>query len=547
MSKNNTGYQSQTNAMRSFELKRQHSRPTLIYILTPYNYTKASYTSSTNTAYCVISYYDWEEDDLKKKLFTIFKRSMNSRRKEVLICSSIEDDEDQIDAAAFVNVSRLLNGVISDFVAQKLTTSSTLQIIHEAIDLRNVVVNKDDFLPKVENIYKWRNGVTCKAGCLFADFVFMAGSTYTTALFERNREGTAENFKYRCTYDPIESLKIEQGPLKLEDNWWFNEWVKPEAPVCAFGRLTQQSTTCWWNTIMNTLMLTDESADILVENWEKLPNKDRFRLQAITLKTCPMMNMPMHDFLYVLINQILVLGIKPREANGDISSAGAWHAYNAILPNKRMPFSFFRTPKNVPLIGKFPFYVSSKKGSAHNPVPASSTYMYAQVALFPVLRAVMTIGQQYNIISTTCVEQRGIQKTGEFDWTYNRRNRHLSCKEHDGWSKFSHPRLVFIVPTFASFMTFCDNRRSAEQITINGNRYILKSAGLYYSMHYVAGLTCDHNGISERYIYDSNNFLTTDNWPSGLTPKYTAVSQEYRADKTVRYKGVAYQMYVAVN
>ena len=65
---------------------------------------------------------------------------------------------------------------------------------------------------------------------------------------------------------------------KLTDLWWFKWYFN--VPLCAFGRLTQSTGTCWCNTILNILTLTQNIKNLLITKWNLLDDEKKTEIST---------------------------------------------------------------------------------------------------------------------------------------------------------------------------------------------------------------------------------------------------------------------------
>ena len=66
----------------------------------------------------------------------------------------------------------------------------------------------------------------------------------------------------------------------LEDTWWYKYYFN--IPVCAYGRLSQSSGTCWCNAVINIILLTPVIYELFLEKFNKLNLEQQNRIKKIT-------------------------------------------------------------------------------------------------------------------------------------------------------------------------------------------------------------------------------------------------------------------------
>ena len=117
----------------------------------------------------------------------------------------------------------------------------------------------------------------------------------------------------------------------LKNVWWLNKYLS--VPSCAAGRLLQISGTCWYNTTLNALMLTQRVRQVFAGIWHASPPEYKTKIENFgTLETCPMKNMLLKDMLHFLIYHLVVKGdkIKARKDNTVIDMAGSVKAMSEL-------------------------------------------------------------------------------------------------------------------------------------------------------------------------------------------------------------------------
>ena len=104
--------------------------------------------------------------------------------------------------------------------------------------------------------------------------------------------------------------------------------------------------------------------------------------------------------------------------------------------------------------------------------------------------------------------------------------------------------IILIFPKYKSGTM----KKAPLSITFNNTKYNLESAAIELPNHAICGITC--NG--KRYIYDSNNILTEDNWHNGCLTNYYKEHQlkfESTVDNVhykdgIQFQGFSYVIYV---
>jgi hypothetical protein len=63
-------------------------------------------------------------------------------------------------------------------------------------------------------------------------------------------------------------METNEEIVEPEQTWWYKYYFS--IPPCAYGRLSQSSGTCWLNTVLNIIFLTQPIAEILVAKYKTL-------------------------------------------------------------------------------------------------------------------------------------------------------------------------------------------------------------------------------------------------------------------------------------
>lgn len=104
------------------------------------------------------------------------------------------------------------------------------------------------------------------------DLKFIPNHQYT------ERYSIDDKYFYARGYDNSNSAP------NLEHQWWYKWYMN--VPLCASNRLRQLSGTCWFNTAINTLLLTPYILNIIIDNFNKNGQKYIEEIAAIPFNTC---------------------------------------------------------------------------------------------------------------------------------------------------------------------------------------------------------------------------------------------------------------------
>ncbi len=154
------------------------------------------------------------------------------------------------------------------------------------------------------------------------DMQYLTFYPYTYNFYEFNYlEGGKNNTKFSKEFvfnfinfvNVNEDKKKEKPPLYLGDIkeiWWYKYYF--EKSICSYGRLLQSSGTCWCNTLLNILFLTDSFRKILINSYYSKKRKD------IKLKDFVGSKYGLEDLFFALVNNILIKKQKAYVHYGDI-------------------------------------------------------------------------------------------------------------------------------------------------------------------------------------------------------------------------------------
>lgn len=280
----------------------------------------------------------------------------------------------------------------------------------------------------------------------------------------------------------------------LKDRWWYLIFVSQE-PVCARNRLIQTTGTCWWNTSMNILILTDSIAALLRIVWSELPQGYKDEIEGISLESCPLPSMSLRDFLFVLINQVVIKDERAKPSQKNFSEIGAGYTRSAY--DREFAFKE-KVGLGDSRAGLHTFMDANEGGNTGAGLEVCLPELFVRGPHFNVI--------QYDDYHEDLKEE--MRETRTLTWSHtvikNRNDQKL-------WKAFPHPLIVMFVQT--ERIPWCP-----LTVKINSAVYTLESAGLDMTFdnevganHAIAGLTC-HSPTMVRYVFDPNNFLATDDW-----------------------------------
>lgn len=457
-----------------------------------------------------------ETATLLDRVAQILNESMaNKNRRTLIICTSRGFNTS---STKTMDVSGVINDALSTFMSSTKESLKNLSVIHETQDLAHVIysigVGAKSRVRSIHNIFFRPDDESIALGSYFAGLDLLSRSTSITLSFNRSntlelKNGHTVSFRFMPIPDPKKASTV------LEEQWWFHAIVN--IPTCADGRMTQLSGSCWWNALMNALLLTEGTATLMRASWNRVSEEDRKAWENTTLDNCPMMSMKLPQFLHILINQILIKGNRAANWQGDFISYGALLTYNAIsnqhAADDRGRDVYFK---------RIAEYLKTTKNKAYNMYRDGGR---SEQAIVPIAALLFIKGVEYNIIDMPQPWQMSkkaslMASSPTFRWN--------SADESDAdktWKDHPHPPVVFILDAAGQG----GNKPCQEVIFVNDSEYSLVSAVLDVVVrktgvgagHVIAGLTCQNDGKMERYTYDSNNRITMDDWTKGHAPFFT--------------------------
>ncbi len=248
----------------------------------------------------------------------------------------------------------------------------------------------------------------------------------------------------------------------VTDTWWYRYFNRTMS--CARGRVLQFRGTCWFNTILNTMLLTP-------------PLKSYLKAKLSTYSESYAPYIKDGIFSYTVPESIVLLGM---EASYDDVEPHYLHLRRTLAPNLfSEPFkAFFYARLNSSL------YLDDKC-LLHLSKLLNPTTIDAGKSRF--------IRYLFDILSI------------EYDY-FEIENKSL----HDFDEDFVPSIIEFLNNSTKQFalisrLIYCGK----YSIPLHTNNYHLESAGLASINHSIIGLHCN----SIPYIYDSNNIIAPSNWP----------------------------------
>lgn len=316
-------------------------------------------------------------------------------------------------------------------------------------------------------------------------------------------EGNKGEVRLQNSRKSLNMIRLPQDEILAHDDsiygqWWYRLFNK--VPLCADGRLIQTQGTCWWNASANMLMLTDTIAALLKLTWSTLPSKYQDCIGQIGLDSCPNRNISPTDFMYVLINQIVIQGSRALDKEVDFSSDAAGLFYNVTTKHRKaMNASYQVTKKQTSAANAYKLLQVDGGNSMHS---------------FEVfMKTLLKVGRHYNILFSPHETVDKDNPHFKYDIEPNIiEDRFVVMPEFlHLWREFPYPQILILNTAFPP------SRGLPSEISVNRHMYDLEAASMMmqsekFSDHVVAGLTCHNASKSTRYIFDSNNIIAINDW-----------------------------------
>lgn len=461
-----------------------------------------------------IKYTNLEREELSDVLPTILMESTDTNRSFgrtlLVFCFGIQEfTKDFVD---------LVESIIKDFHAQHSDISLNNITIYNAVESPGTALTKQlhkSAVRKVVNV-----------------ILLDEGPEYNIAMFKFGETNYSDN----TTIHMISHVDIPRARYSADTSfvqnyiysqWWYMLFTK--TPLCADGRLIQTQGTCWWNASANILILTDTIATMLKTAWLELPIKYKNCINGISLDSCPSKNIPPIDFMYVLVNQIVVKGNRALDKSVDFSSDGSALFSDVIKKDvRKLDDRDYQTEK------KKTGMADSYKRLALNGGSLIHAFMVFMTSLF-------TRGPDFNNLLWVDRLEDPVGDDLIRKFIFNPESMDvIGAGWLPTWKEFPYPQLVILNTQFAPVLVAIP-----LEITVNGHVYDLEAAGIEIASdkvpdHVIAGLSCHTASKTQRYVFDSNNITSYDDWtqlvPENRFPGYgedreDIIAQNIKANK----------------
>jgi hypothetical protein len=279
----------------------------------------------------------------------------------------------------------------------------------------------------------------------------------------------------------------------LEDQWWFKWYFN--VPPCANGRLVQASSTCWFNTSMNTVMLSPTIAKLLVAKYHKiyptLSEPDRKKLEA-TFDSCINPKTALRLMIMAVVKNVFIKNKRMTANDANFSRIMAARVAT-IYKDKSSDYKFSQDEiqSNATIQN-----LSEGEGG------------YVDQGLRLVLSSMFDSKDEFNAIfcKHKTISGKLVNQTELMDASSDKP---FTIKKLSDWNILSTP--VNIAPNILLIIPFGQSKTPPEIVVLLDTEYTLESAAVSLDGHVVSALRCG----KESYIYDSNNYLAKTDWIHG--------------------------------
>ncbi len=515
-----------------------------------------------------------------------------------------------------VDISVTLNNLLTNLNISKNKQYKNITIIHETNDTRKLVykiytTDNKLLFNKIINIFPtgeqlYINYILEKDNSVKYNIDELKGSVHQNRTIDAqvrklntnnvlnlvfppqgaNIHGTAGGFK---KYKQIGGLQTDisfqlkytkSDSKKLIDQWWYKWYFS--IPPCATGRLTQLSGTCWFNSTLNSLILTPKIAAIMKNRFYEWINSQTSEVINTVTETsfqnCPMLNTKLEILLYIVIFNIIIKSDKARSTDDNFIAELA--SRTKSLGETGSDSDYLLKKGNVQAKTLKDLKEVSKYGDGYDPSKGcriifntlfESNYNYYTIIDCNIKNKNI---DKYNILARKYNRTRSLELKREVDRINNILNDpkkynkyynffnntidipNITSKEINQnelsnikWTVDTNPMIILVLNNNGNLF-----KKGRSKIIINNRSYSLESSNIDIdTKHAVAALRCG----TTQYIYDSNNFLAKCNWQNGDISEYIKLINSEGASygnliytsgpdqgKSASYGGMFYLIYV---
>lgn len=303
---------------------------------------------------------------------------------------------------------------------------------------------------------------------------------------------------YSYKYLHVNDAKSRGG---LDGQWWYVMYNL--VPVCADGRLTQSTGTCWWNTSANIMILTQPIAALLKIQWHNLKGADityTGSIEKTPLTACLQRRLPPMDFMMVLTYQLLIKGQRARSWQNNLSAQGAGYFINSDTSTS----TYQNLKQEEILLLKNKVRSSRALATTSNKLVQYEDGGYSALAgITTFMQALLQYGEHFSFLNIIHADQVQDFNNGHLVWETSD---DWNAETIELWTLRPFPLIVVLN------MLGTDLDNCPSTISVNGAPYDLQSSAILVDdFHVMAGVTCETQTIN-RYVFDSNNVIGLDDW-----------------------------------
>jgi len=383
---------------------------------------------------------------------------------------------------------------------------------------------------------------------------------YTIYYEKKNKQSggnTSSNFK-RFNF----RLMQTNDSNELENTWWFRYYFS--IPPCAFGRLSQSSGTCWLNTVLNILFLSEPIADLLVQKYNSLPKDFKTQVEKIMFPSDFFaLKIPLKILMWAMVNMFLIKLDKAITLDYNFISVVASKVKSLWVYNNENYF----IENNLGIEygdGLLSYYGLITVCSIYFEENIDYYKLFNKYALlFDENEKINNIYKEYsnlnsNVTDSTLEKLNDLEKLVDiFDGMHKKTQSIVTQMAETNtqislnWKEitFSDTKLSPGDPPKLLIIPTVNTRQIHQVIYIGDTEYKLIAGGIDFNVieanasHIVAGLICE----DKYYIYDSNNILSYSNWNQGIYNDYIDQLNDYYEVNGYRFEYTnQYVVYIKV-
>jgi hypothetical protein len=330
---------------------------------------------------------------------------------------------------------------------------------------------------------------------------------------------------------------------KLDDTWWF-KWAS-SVPPCARSRLTQSTGTCWMNSVINSLILTPKIKYTMIKEWYTNKKLNKPNIEILFNNFSSEKN-TLNELLNSLIYNLFIKRVKAKSTDENfivqlaarVKSIYTCNLFEKNICNKTL-CNCNTNECSVCDINKYQFYYKQKPEKILYGDGGSTSYGLL-VVFNNLFNENIYISYELNRSDLSNLFAPIFDKNIN---VYDFENKLKDIKNLVNRKINDNPQPIILITNTNSFIE--NVKYAVDEIIINGYKYKLEVSliGLENKIsknkkklnencnkiknirqedinnsggHAICGISCNN----KKYVYDSNNFISDDNWNKGNIDKY---------------------------